>query len=91
MNKPELLRFYLWVARPRGVHNLKMILRHLTDEDLLHIIQQRKDSPVAAKIAWAEFGRRNNFINIEYKMRAVDVLDIEAKDLVLVSGLGTGA
>jgi hypothetical protein len=87
----RLFRFFSWVARPRGVSNLKMILRRLTDDDLVGLMERHADSPAAAKIAWAEFGRRHGFANIDFEMREVNVLEVQTRDLVLASGLGAVA
>jgi len=87
IDEARLYRFYLWVSKPRGVSNLNTILHHLTDHELLHLIQKHHGEP-AGKIAWAEYGRRHKYADIRFTMREMNLLEVEAKDFVLVSGLG---
>jgi hypothetical protein len=89
INKAHLFRFFSWMAKPRGVSNLKLILRRFTDNELLHLMQG--DNIDAAKIAWAELGRRRGFANINFCLREVNVLEVELKGLVLFSGFGAAA
>jgi hypothetical protein len=89
INRAHLLRLYTWVARPRSVHNLKLILRRLTEAELLYLINDYKSSPVAAKIAWTEFGSRRGFISVVYRMREHAVLEVAVEHLVLATTYGS--
>lgn len=86
LDRARLYRFHIWLANPvGGAIALKLVLDQLRDVELQHLMTG--DNPQAATIAWAEYGRRRKFANIDYTTEGVDVVKVGITDLVFASVL----
>jgi len=86
-DRARLLRFYLWVAKPRGLIALDIVLKQLRDVELLHLIGEPSNRE-AMTIAWAEYGRRHKVADIEFGMLSRDALQVSARNVTFGASLG---
>lgn len=85
--RSRLLRFYLWVTKPRGLAGLKIVLNQLRDVELLHIMGETNNRE-AMTIAWAEYGRRHKAADIEFEMLSRDALTVRVRNVTFGASLG---
>lgn len=77
----RLYRFYMWVANPIGLFVLNSALAYQREVELLHLMQS--DNKSAAAIAWAEYGRRRGFADINFRSESVGLFEVEVQDLIV--------
>jgi len=85
-DRARLYRFFTWLYRPTTLFNLNTILAQLRDVELLHLMEDLKNKS-AVTIAWAEYGRRHKLADIAFTLELKDVLEVQVRDLVLMSQL----
>ena len=87
LQRNRLLQFYKWLAAPGNQFDLEVALRRLRDEDLLIILQERKNQE-ATTLAWAEYGRRHTGANIAFTKTAVDVVEVDVTGITFGRTVG---
>ncbi len=72
----QIKKLYSWVQSPHPPHAITEILTGLTDFDLISLMIG-SDGP-AGRIAWAEYGRRRKFADMQLHATEMDgVLELE--------------
>jgi hypothetical protein len=61
---PKLTELLNWVHYPRPAEKIYDILKAMSDDDLFKAMTQVTTIP-AARIAWAEWGRRKGFVDFK--------------------------
>lgn len=80
MNKEAVSKLMAWCGFPHPHDGLHKILKGLTERDLVHVFITNPKEP-AGRIAWAEYGRRQGFVDFE-----LSVTSTEGKVAVLFDG-----
>ena len=84
-DRVRLYQFHMWLNCPSGLFSLNTVLAKLRDVELLHLMQGANQQ--AATIAWAEFGKRRKFADINFHQDSVDVLEVKVTELIVASHL----
>lgn len=82
-DRVRLYQFYMWLNCPAGLFSLYVVLAKLRDVELLHLMQG--DNKQAATIAWAEYGKRHELADINFRQDSVDVLEVQVTELIVAS------